>query len=511
MTFLISILAAPLAAQADGYSTDIELLQPTFSLGAVPGVDSPRMGEKGTWRLGLLTQYEQDPLVLYDSGLEVGAIVEDRGVVQLGGNYILAERAAVQLRLPMFLNAGSETPNFEASGTGFGDFSVGMRFTAVQQRLLSLGVRAEMIAPSGRKDAYMGDSSMRLGGALLAMLDTGPVELMLDTGAVARAPLTVEEDITFGSELLLNGALRYEPVEDHLWLYAGALSRGGLANLWQPASGENPVEAIGGFQLAVAPVTLDVGLGRGLADGYGTTQQRVFAGVTWQPERPEPAVMPPPLPPPPLPPEPLPPEVVPDPPEPTFEAPVILDVGGEQIRIYEPVQFEYNTARIVPESIPTLHLVADLMNDHPEVGQVIIEGHASEEGSYAYNYRLSLERATSVWEALVDAGVDPRRLGLRGMGEVDGIALGENEAQLAAERRVEFHIVQWFDELGNPALDRPVLDPRSGEARDFSARSQGGSIAPQAPAPPPPPVFDPDDGEEEDLPLDLFGPGDSGE
>jgi protein TonB len=38
---------------------------------------------------------------------------------------------------------------------------------------------------------------------------------------------------------------------------------------------------------------------------------------------------------------------------------------------------------------------------------VVIEGHASQEGSFEYNYTLSAERARAIYEALVLRGVHP--------------------------------------------------------------------------------------------------------
>jgi OOP family OmpA-OmpF porin len=75
--------------------------------------------------------------------------------------------------------------------------------------------------------------------------------------------------------------------------------------------------------------------------------------------------------------------------------------------------------------------------------QVVIEGHSSEEGDFAFNYELSMIRATAVCKALVEAGVDAQRLSIRGLGEVvpvSGDAAASGDA--AINRRVVFHIVE---------------------------------------------------------------------
>ena len=77
-----------------------------------------------------------------------------------------------------------------------------------------------------------------------------------------------------------------------------------------------------------------------------------------------------------------------------------------------------------------------------QIGHVVIEGHASEEGSHQYNYDLSNLRARAIFKALAEAGVHPDRMSHRGYGEALPKNLGEDEAALAENRRVEFHIIR---------------------------------------------------------------------
>ena len=66
-------------------------------------------------------------------------------------------------------------------------------------------------------------------------------------------------------------------------------------------------------------------------------------------------------------------------------------------------------------SKPTLDYVAQIINDDIKIGHLVIEGHASEEGEYKYNYDLSNLRARAIYKALVDAGVHPDRMSYRGL------------------------------------------------------------------------------------------------
>ena len=469
-SFLIGLLASS-TALADGYSTDIELLQPGFSQDSIPGVDSPSMVDPNTWRTGLLTQYEQDPLVLYDSDIEIGAIIEDRWAAHLGMTYTISRNAAVRIVVPTYVNSGTATPAFSAAGAGLGDLALGFRFQALDVGPLRAGIRADLAAPTGQKDAYMGEASIRTGAALLAQLDFGRVDVLLDAGAVARSKVETDEDFILGSEMILNSGLRVEPVKDRVWLFGGALSRGGFTNFWREEAAENPLEAIGGVQFVpIRQLQVDIGGGRGITHGYGTTQQRIFVGATWrwEPREPEVDLV----------------EVVIDPPPDIPEISVeeviaresewkegeLARIVEEQIVIRDPIQFEFNTERILPESIPTLRYVARLMNSNDRIDHVVIEGHASEEGSFIYNYDLSIRRAKAVWEQLILAKVHPERTSYRGMGEVvprdPAKMVGEvNEADLAVNRRVDFHIVRQLGPLElSPDRNWNFRVPWSGDA-----------------------------------------------
>ena len=100
------------------------------------------------------------------------------------------------------------------------------------------------------------------------------------------------------------------------------------------------------------------------------------------------------------------------------------------------------------------------MNGDARIGHLLIEGHASEEGSFAYNYDLSIRRAKAIFEQLIVLGVHPERMSYRGMGEVVPVAMGSDEASLEKNRRVEFEIIKQYDpNETRPSRRPPVLKP----------------------------------------------------
>lgn len=99
--------------------------------------------------------------------------------------------------------------------------------------------------------------------------------------------------------------------------------------------------------------------------------------------------------------------------------------------------FVVNSAVISDESNAKLKELTDLLSTYSNVN-VIIEGHASSDGSMNYNQKLSEKRANSVKDALVGMGVDASRLETVGYGETKPTADNKTAAGRSANRRVKF-------------------------------------------------------------------------
>jgi outer membrane protein OmpA-like peptidoglycan-associated protein len=498
MLTLLALLSPASAAETDapsGYSTDIELARPTFSPGVLPGIDAPGFGSVGTLRVGMLAAYERDPLLLYRETEEVGAVVRDRLMAHVGVSADLTKRLSFRLVLPVGTQGNSQVSRLAADAGGFGDLGAGLRVHVVKAGPVNLGARADLLLPVGSPDRYMGEEGLRGIGGVLAEGDLGPMRLLADVSVTGRQKLDTGEDFTLGSELNLAGAAMLDIWPERLALGVGAIHRAGLADLWEGGA-ENPVELLAGLQLSPSrDWQVDVGFGRGVAAGYGTTALRAYAGLTWvrtPQER---------LPPPPevavvkvveAPPEPDIPEDFfeppPPPPKPDWKPQELVRVEEAQIVIRDPIQFELGTDRILPMSLPTLKAIAEQLQKHPEIAHVVIEGHASDEGSFKYNYELSLTRSLSVYRALVEVGVHPSRMSCRGMGEVRPVLIGTDEAALAANRRVIFQIVRRLrSDEPTPELEGGVKLPWTGEDAKILPLPER-QVAP----PPPPPEPEPE-------------------
>jgi outer membrane protein OmpA-like peptidoglycan-associated protein len=102
-----------------------------------------------------------------------------------------------------------------------------------------------------------------------------------------------------------------------------------------------------------------------------------------------------------------------------------------------PVRFAFDSAQVLPESIPALEAVASGIKLAGPATKVLIEGHTDAVGPDAYNLTLSQRRALTVKSYLVvQHGIPAENLRTVGLGESALINPGK---PLAAEnRRVQF-------------------------------------------------------------------------
>ena len=126
--------------------------------------------------------------------------------------------------------------------------------------------------------------------------------------------------------------------------------------------------------------------------------------------------------------------------------PARVAVTAERIEIEGSVFYETGNAIIKPESFPLLDEIAELLNDHPELTLVRIEGHTDSRGRASANLTLSQARADSVLEYLVRGGVSAERLTAVGYGEDRPLESGNNAAAWEKNRRVDFFVVERADD-----------------------------------------------------------------
>ncbi|MBT8470803.1 MAG: OmpA family protein, partial [Deltaproteobacteria bacterium] len=121
-----------------------------------------------------------------------------------------------------------------------------------------------------------------------------------------------------------------------------------------------------------------------------------------------------------------------------------LVIEESRIEILEKIYFDLDSAALQRRSYAVLDNVAEVLNVHPEILLVRVEGHTDSTGSAGYNMRLSQRRVDSVVRYLVEqGGVSEDRLVAEGFGETRPLVPNaRTKAELARNRRVEFQIAE---------------------------------------------------------------------
>jgi len=496
-TIIVSALClASTAALGQGLSTDIELVRPTLSPAVPPGIDGAAFDPDHRTRAGVFAWYTRNPVVLEFDDLPDAPVVANRLTLLVGTSWEdRNSRFGLRLTAPAAGQWGSQSPDFGSDGVRTGDVRGGARVRLAGNYWVAAAAHVDVSVPTGTAAAWMGGRpEIRAGLSGQALGERGG--LALDLGVLGRAPSEVPDAVRVSSALQTGIGLR-QAVLDPVFAQAEWIGQVGIAPLAGAGSAASEVLAGAGVQ-ATETVLVDAMVGHGLGNGVGTTDARILLGITTTSrpppaapaivEAPAPVVAPEPIfdvvdvevPLPPS--EPACPELFVEAPEPEPEPPAeaAVWVARERIEIRDEIQFEVGTRVVLAPSVRTLDEVAALLDERPDLAHVVIVGHASEEGSFAYNYTLSLDRATAVFEALVRAGVHPARLSIRAMGEVQPHASDATRADLAANRRVEFRIEHQLAE-GEPIPQHPPLARHPWDG----ARTATPSTPPPSPDPDP--------------------------
>lgn len=466
----LALLLVP-SVRAGGYSIDVELLEPMVSHGDLPGLDGAHALATGSARAALLYQYVSEPVTLRSDGDPFGAPVAARATVFMAGSADVGEWLTARAVLPAVVQAGDGSTGLEANGYGMGDLRLGARALRPGHDAWAAGLDLELYVPVGTHYAWLGEEAPRLRVGAVSRGTMQWLTLLGDAGVIVRRGEDTGLDLVSSSELYVNAGARV--TRDRVEIYGVGLSQLALAP-GMSSEARAALEVLGGLQVhATRWARVTAGVGHGLTQAVGASAWRLMLGLTLERRVEKPAPQPQgsdPLAradelldgPPAVRVTPL--EPVEEAPEPVWEEGALARVRLEtaSIEIREPIQFEFGTDRILPVSLPTLHAVAEILSEHPEIEALVIEGHASEEGSYLYNYDLAYRRCGAVFRELVSAGVHPYRLSTRSMGEVVPKGAGQDEASLALNRRVEFRIVRQRHPLEPGAPLAPVSQPWDG-------------------------------------------------
>jgi len=115
-------------------------------------------------------------------------------------------------------------------------------------------------------------------------------------------------------------------------------------------------------------------------------------------------------------------------------------VISQQVRfvIYGKTKFE----TVDPVSDELMQEIKSVIDKHPEIIKIEVQGHTDDSGSEEFNQDLSVMRANAVRQWLIDAGVPASKLVAKGYGFSKPLADNRVKTGRQANRRVEFVVVE---------------------------------------------------------------------
>lgn len=119
---------------------------------------------------------------------------------------------------------------------------------------------------------------------------------------------------------------------------------------------------------------------------------------------------------------------------------VRAEVGSKVI--LKNIFFDVGKSELKPESVTELELIRSMLTDNTHL-KVQINGHTDNTGNAEANKTLSLKRAESVVNYLIEKGIDTARLGAKGFGSERPLVSNDDEAEgREINRRTEIEILE---------------------------------------------------------------------
>ncbi len=115
-------------------------------------------------------------------------------------------------------------------------------------------------------------------------------------------------------------------------------------------------------------------------------------------------------------------------------------IESGSVSILNNIFFETDKYELKEKSKTELNNVIRFLEQNPDV-KIEISGHTDDVGTATYNMNLSRRRAESVYQYLINQGVDDNRLNSSGYGQTNPAFPNDSEENRARNRRIEFKVL----------------------------------------------------------------------
>ncbi len=287
----------PGAALAQTTPTDVQLSVDRFQPGAgaydLLQVGSAQTPENFALHLSAFVDYANQPLRLLPASDANQPIILLRyqSMAYIGASIGLFDRFEIGLVIPMLIAEGASNTqvlgtSLAPAGSGIGDIRFVPKARLYEDKHILFAIALPFTLPTGAGHAYLSHGTATFSPEL--RLETAkewlPVRLMVNAGVALRESRTLV-DLDLGNAFTWGVAGEY-PFQISTEKLSVIGTVGGEVGFQAAHDVERPTEADLALRWFLpAGVNVTAGAGPGITNGYGTPRFRLFAGVSYSPER----------------------------------------------------------------------------------------------------------------------------------------------------------------------------------------------------------------------------------
>lgn len=421
---LIFSFIAPIETQA----FDVQRYRPMpASLGINTASSSEDM-DKLKYSIGLHYNYVVNPIEFGSVADErLDAIINKAHTLNLNGGFNYSRQLSFFADLPLSYIADIEPINSSESTSQFtkiGDIKLGMRKKIEDYSTFSL--IPFIIVPTGDDKFMNGEKKVSFG------LDLGKDWILNEDNSFSFNLGYIHREkqeffnLTVKSAWRFNVGYRYNFFlfkDTPTTFFAEAFSERHLGDVPDP-SVSIPIELDIGLKIRYEEnQILTLGYGKGITIGYGSPDHRLFLGIDFLFLDKKEKLM----------------EVIKAPKVVRKKYPKVPKSIISRIEVKSIYFFFAESKAKISNTFEVKDLVA-IMKKYKTIKKVFIQGHTDSKGYNSYNITLSRSRAKVVYDYLINSGIDPRRLEVRGYGETYPVADNTTSEGRALNRRVDFKV-----------------------------------------------------------------------
>ncbi len=267
----LALTASTTLAQSTSRNLDLSSFRPAPSTtGTLLQVESPLVGARGAWELGLAISYSTNPLQVATSMGDTYNLVSKRTVFDLGLAFAIAGRLELGARMATMSQDGDSRRMGDDAvqglepgvGTALGDALLHAKLALVR----GVALAASVTLPTATEDAFAGPGKLGASGLLLLGTSGKRLSVTANLGFGYQDKIVLG-NITQGNRALFGAGASFRAA-DSLWLSAEAF--GSVAIGQREREAASPVLGLVGLRYRAARVVdISVGAGTGIMRGIG--------------------------------------------------------------------------------------------------------------------------------------------------------------------------------------------------------------------------------------------------